>query len=62
MTYEVSIDSAIGIDGDDGDDSKYGMDVFVEDNHSTTSSNVKMTSENLGNIETIRQKQISHNL
>jgi hypothetical protein len=49
MTYEVSIDPAIGIDGDDGDDSKYGMDVFVEDNHSTTSSNVKMTSENLGN-------------
>ncbi len=49
MTYEVSIDSAIGIDGDDGDDSKYGMDVFVEDNHSTTSSNIKMTSENLGN-------------
>jgi hypothetical protein len=49
MTYEVSIDPAIGIDGDDGDDSKYGMDVFVEDNHSTTSSNVKLTSENLGN-------------
>ena len=50
MTYEVSIDSAkVGIDGDDGDDSKYGMDVFVEYNHSTTSSNVKVASENLGN-------------
>lgn len=49
MTYEVSIDSVkVGIDGADGDDSKYGMDVFVEDNHSTTSSNVNMTSENLG--------------
>ena len=48
MTYEVSIDSAnVGIDGDDGDDSRYGMDVFVEDNHSTTRSNVNVVSGNL---------------
>ena len=50
MTYEVSIDSAmVGIDGDDGDDSKYGMDVFVEDSHSTTSTDVNISGENLDN-------------
>jgi hypothetical protein len=49
MTYEVSIDSAIGIDGDDGDDSRYGMDVFVEGGHSSTSSNVSVAPENPGN-------------
>jgi hypothetical protein len=47
MTYEVSIDSAIGIDGDDGDDSRYGMDVFVEDSHSTTSTDVNVSTEKL---------------
>ena len=43
MTYEVSIDieAKVGIDGDD----KYGMDVFVEDNHNhSTSSNETNTS------------------
>jgi hypothetical protein len=49
MTYEVSIDSAIGIDGDDGDDSRYGMDVFVEGGHSSTSSNVSVAPEKPGN-------------
>jgi hypothetical protein len=47
MTYEVSIDSAkVGIDGDD---SKYGMDVFIEDSHSTTSTDVNVSGKNLDN-------------
>jgi hypothetical protein len=37
MTYEMNIDSIdSGILGIDGDDSKFGMDVYVEDNHDNT--------------------------
>jgi hypothetical protein len=57
MTYEVSIDSAIGIDGDDGDDSRYGIDVFVEDSHSTTSSNANVSTETLDS----RSDDVSNN-
>lgn len=46
MTYEISIDPRdSGIDGIDGDDSKYGMDVFVEDSHSMTTSESNNGSE-----------------
>ena len=47
MTYEVSIDIVNGILGIDGDDSKFGMDKFVENhNTSATSTVTNVSTEN----------------
>jgi hypothetical protein len=50
-TYEVEIDveANIGIDGDDGDDSKYGMNKFVESNSTTSTEK----TEDINNISSV---------
>jgi hypothetical protein len=49
MTYEISIETVdsgiVGIDGDD----KYGMDKFVENDHSTSASSTDVWTENKDN-------------
>jgi hypothetical protein len=44
-----------GIDGDDGDDSKYGMDVFVEDNHSASTSDPEVLDGESNNSSEVKQ-------
>jgi hypothetical protein len=49
MTYEISIDTVdsgiVGIDGED----KFGMDKFVENDHSTSASSTDLWTENTDN-------------
>ena len=54
MTYEVSIDIdvKVGIDGDDGDDSKYGIDKFVENNHTADATSTDTNASTVNNNET----------
>ena len=51
---DIWMDSAQGvIDGEDGDDSKYGMDVFVKNDLSTTiADDQHQSAENNNNVST----------